>query len=61
MAKKSSYDPISGFWALVVPGVVGGVTFCAYNTQGYVSTRVSAIIDPVMGPVVKMVDGFLPY
>ncbi len=61
MAQKSSYAPVSGFWALFVPGVIGGVTFYVYNTHGYVSTRVRAIIDPVMGPVVKMVTEFLPY
>ncbi len=61
MAGKATYNPISGFWVVVVPAVVGGATYYAYNTSGYVSVRIRAIIDPVMGPVVKLVSDFLPY
>ena len=61
MAGKASYNPISSFWLFVVPSVVAGVTYYTYNTSGYVSVRLRAIIDPVMGPVVKFVGEVLPY
>ena len=52
---KSSYTPFSTFWYLFVPGVVGGVIWYAYNTPGWVSRKVQAVVGPVVEPALRFI------
>ncbi len=56
---KTSYTPISGFWAVLVPGVLAGVIWYAYNSQGWVSYKVQALFGPVVEPAIKFISRVL--
>jgi hypothetical protein len=52
MAQKS-YTPFSTFWGLLVPAVIFGVVWYAYNSHGWVSYKVQAIVRPVVDPAIR--------
>lgn len=56
---KTSYTPISGFWVVLVPGVLAAVIWYAYNSQGWVSYKVQALVGPVVDPALKFIGRVL--
>lgn len=50
---KTSYTPISTFWAMFVPGVLAAVVWYAYNSQGWVSHKVQSFFGPIVEPTIK--------
>lgn len=55
----SSYTPFSAFWGLLVPGVLAAVIWYAYNSQGWVSHKVQALVGPVVEPALKFISRVL--
>jgi hypothetical protein len=47
---------VSKYWAVVVPGVLGGVIFYAYSTTGYLGGIVRAAVDPIMQPILQLAN-----
>ena len=56
LVAKAKYTPISGFWAMLVPTVVGGVIYYAWNSNGYVAQRLQTMLRPIVDPVATFLD-----
>lgn len=54
MASKT-HTPISMFWFLFVPGVVIGVGYLIWESDGFLGQ----LIRQVFGPLVRFVDGLV--
>lgn len=42
---------MSSFWIFVVPGVVVGAVYYAYNSPGWVAQRLQSAIGPLVEPL----------
>lgn len=47
---------MSKYWAVFVPGVLGGLIFYAYSTPGYLGGIVREAVDPIMQPILQLVS-----
>jgi hypothetical protein len=45
---------VNKYWAVIVPGILGGVIWYAYSAPGYVGGLVRALLDPVMEPILRL-------
>lgn len=48
---KSGYTPVSSFWAVIVPAVLGGVLYYGYTTPSWVGVRIQKLFGPVVEPI----------
>jgi len=53
VAKPAKYQPISAFWTIVLPALIFGLLYFAYNSTGWVSFRVQKMLDPIVQPVMS--------
>lgn len=45
---------MSKYWAVIVPGALGGVLFYAYSATGYVGRMVRSAVDPILVPILEL-------
>jgi hypothetical protein len=51
---------VNKYWAIVMPGVLGGVIFYAYSAPGYFGGLVRGVIDPILGPILQLASHLFP-
>ena len=51
---------VNKYWAVFVPGVLGGVIFYAYSTPGYLGGIVRAVVDPILQPLLRFASHLIP-
>jgi len=51
---------VNKYWAIVMPGVLGGVIFYAYSTPGYLGGIVRAVVDPILQPLLRFASHLIP-
>lgn len=56
MGKPAKYQPISSFWTIVVPGMLIGLIYYAYNSPGWLSLRVQSMLNPIIEPVMRWIN-----
>lgn len=57
--RAKTYTPISGFWVVMVPTVLGGICFYGYNGNGWLPSRIRGVIRPILSFVGQVFDGGL--
>jgi len=57
--KPKSYTPMSGFWIVMVPAVLGGIRFYGYNANGWLPSKIRGIIRPILSFLGQVFDGGL--
>ena len=48
------FSVVSKYWAVIVPGALGGVLFYAYSAPGYVGRMVRTAVDPILVPILEL-------
>jgi hypothetical protein len=46
---------VNKYWAVVVPGILGGVLLCAYSAPGYLGDMARDAIDPILQSLAELV------
>jgi len=46
---------VNKYWAIIVPGVLGGLIFYAYSETGYLGGIVRSAVDPILQPLLRFV------